>query len=76
MNIDDIDKKIIEYLKEDSRESSEAIALRLIDDKIVKAITRQTIHSRIKSLQKNEVITSYTIVVNDEKLGKEITAII
>ena len=76
MNFDDIDRKIIEYLKEDSRKSNEAIAEKLKEDKIVNKITRQTIHSRITALNKKDVILRYTVITDDEKLGKEITAII
>lgn len=76
MKIDNIDRKIIEYLRKDSRLSKEAITQKLKKDKIVDTITRQTVHSRIKTLEQNEVITSYTVVTDYEKLGKEITAII
>ncbi|MHA2254916.1 MAG: Lrp/AsnC family transcriptional regulator, partial [Candidatus Heimdallarchaeaceae archaeon] len=76
MSIDDIDRKIIEYLREDSRKSNEAIAEKLKEDKIVNKITRQTIHSRISALNEKDVILRYTVITDDEKLGKEITAII
>lgn len=76
MSFDDIDLKIIEYLKRDSRLSKEEISNKLRDDNIVGSITRQTVHTRIRSLEKNKVIRQYTIVTDEEKLGKKITAVI
>jgi DNA-binding Lrp family transcriptional regulator len=76
MNTDKIDRKIIEYLKEDSRKSSEAIAEKLMNDKIVDKITRQTVHSRITALNNNKIIRKYTIIADEIGLGKEVTAII
>jgi DNA-binding Lrp family transcriptional regulator len=76
MKIDNIERKIIDYHNKDSRISKEEISNELRKEKIVSSITRQTIHTRIKSLEKNEVITGYTITTDYEKLGKEITAII
>ncbi|NPD88590.1 MAG: hypothetical protein HGN29_07690 [Asgard group archaeon] len=76
MRIDNIDKKIIEYLKSDSRLPKEEISIKLQENEIVDSITRQTVHTRIKSLEKNDIITGYTIITDDKKLGKEITAII
>ena len=76
MNIDKIDKKIIEYLKEDSRQSSEAISEKLVKDKIVDKITRQTVHSRITALNNIKIIKKYTIIADELKLGKEVTVII
>ena len=67
--IDPIDLKILELLKKDSRISRQEIA-----DKL--SISRQTVHNRIKILEENDVILQYTCLINDKKLGKEVTTII
>ncbi len=67
---DNLDLKIIQMLKQDSRVNRQLIA----DD--LDNITRQTVHNRIKALEEKGIILQYTILTNDKKLGKEVTAII
>jgi DNA-binding Lrp family transcriptional regulator len=66
---DNLDLEIINLLKEDSRTARHEIA-----DKLNK--TRQTIHNRISRLEGNKIILRYTCLIDDKKLGKEVTAII
>ena len=68
--LDDIDLKIIQMLKQDSRINRQTIADEL------NVGTRQTIHNRIKAMEENGIILQYTILTNDKKLGKEVTAVI
>ncbi len=74
LKLDHTDYRILEILREDARSSSEKIAEKLKKFKI--KVSRQTVHNRIKVLEDNEIITKYTCLVNEKKLGKEVTAII
>ncbi len=67
---DETDLKIIQMLKRDSRINRQVIAENLDN------ITRQTVHNRIKALEEKGIILKYTILTNDKKLGKEVTAVI
>ena len=74
MKLDYTDYRILDILREDSRSSSEKIAEKLKNYKI--KISRQTVHNRVKALEENEIITQYTCLFNEKKLGKGVTAII
>jgi len=63
------DKRIVEFLKADSRISQENIGLKL-------NISRPTVQKRIKMLEENQVILGYTIITDEKKLGKEIAVFI
>jgi Lrp/AsnC family transcriptional regulator for asnA, asnC and gidA len=65
--LDESDWKIIRALKKDSRLSNRELA------KITK-ISTATINRRTRRLQDNRVIEGYTILLNNEKIGKEILA--
>jgi DNA-binding Lrp family transcriptional regulator len=67
--MDEIDLKIIGKLRENSRASYKEIA------RVVK-ISDVAVHKRIKNLQKRDVITSFTVRVDQKKLGKQTTAIL
>ena len=60
--IDDIDRKIVAELCKDSKISLSGIASGC-------GITRQTVASRIRKLEKDGVIKKYRAVVDYEKLG-------
>jgi Lrp/AsnC family transcriptional regulator for asnA, asnC and gidA len=60
--IDEKDLKIIDMLRENARIPLTEIALRL-------DVSESTIRKRIKALEKNGVITQYTVVVDPSKLG-------
>jgi Lrp/AsnC family leucine-responsive transcriptional regulator len=67
IKLDDKDKKIINALKEDSKLSTSKLSRKL-------NLPITTIFHRIKKLEKNKVIKKYTIDVDEEKLGKPLTA--
>ncbi len=67
--MDEIDHRIVGILKKDSRASFESIAKEL-------KTTRQTIHTRVKALKNNNIIIGFTCITDDNKLGKEVTAVI
>ena len=63
MDIDDKDRKIIEVLKQNSREPIREIA------KITK-IRPSTVHQRIQKLIENKVIERFTIKLNNKAVGE------
>ncbi|MFH0832540.1 MAG: Lrp/AsnC family transcriptional regulator [Candidatus Aenigmatarchaeota archaeon] len=67
--LDDKDWKIISVLKKNSKLSTQQIAKKTL-------IPTTTIHNRIKKLEKTGVIKNYTIVLDDKKAGKNISAYI
>ena len=67
--MDEIDLKIIEGLRENSRSSYKNIA------KNVK-ISDVAVHKRIKNLQKRGVIKKFSVLVDQRKLNKETTALV
>ncbi len=69
MDLDRIDQKILKNLIRDSRFSARQLGLKL-------GISTVTILSRIKKLEKKEIIQGYSALVDHEKLGYDITAII
>ena len=69
MNLDELDKKIIKNLLVDARSSSRQLALKL-------GISTVTILSRIKKLESQKIIKGYTAILDHEKIGYELTAII
>ncbi|MHA1967842.1 MAG: Lrp/AsnC family transcriptional regulator [Candidatus Hodarchaeales archaeon] len=68
VKIDNKDRRIISFLKEDPKMSHQKIANEL-------GLARQTIQKRIKDLEENGVI-KYSVLTNDKILGKEITAFV
>jgi len=67
--MDDNDKKILRNLLVDARLSARQLALKL-------GMSTVTILSRIKKLEKQKIIKSYTALLDHEKLGYDLTAII
>jgi len=67
--IDLIDHKIIEFLKENGKISRRKIAKEL-------DISPQTVQNRINALEERGIILGYTIITNEKKLGKGVTAFI
>ncbi|MHA1682829.1 MAG: Lrp/AsnC family transcriptional regulator [Promethearchaeota archaeon] len=68
-DIDEVDVKILEMLKEDSRRSFQEVAKEI-------EMTDVTVRRRVKELMKNGVIKRFTLEVSPEKLGKGLQAII
>lgn len=69
MSIDQVDEKILNILKEDSR-----LSLKEIGEQI--HMTGQAVGVRVNKLIEEGIIESFTITVNKEKLGIGITAFI
>ena len=69
MKIDKIDEKILKNLKIDARISARQLAIKL-------GMSTVTILSRIKKLENEKIIQGYTTILDHEKLGYDLTAII
>ena len=69
MNLDNTDKKIIKNLIKDARISARQLALKI-------GLSTVTVLSKIKKLESEKIIKGYTVLVDHEKIGYEITAII
>jgi DNA-binding Lrp family transcriptional regulator len=69
MALDEIDERILKNLLVDARQSARQLALRL-------GISTVTVLSRIKKLEKEKIIKGYTAIIDHEKIGYSLTAII
>ncbi|MHA1368433.1 MAG: Lrp/AsnC family transcriptional regulator [Promethearchaeota archaeon] len=67
--LDSIDLKILNLLKDDSRQSFQYIAQQI-------GMTDVTVRRRVKDLVKNGIIKKFTIEVDSHKMGKGLQAII
>jgi DNA-binding Lrp family transcriptional regulator len=67
--MDDLDEKILEKLNENARKSYREIAREL-------NVSLTTVANRIKKLEDEKVIERYIPVINQEKIGYDLTAII
>ncbi|HET8720196.1 MAG TPA: winged helix-turn-helix transcriptional regulator, partial [Candidatus Nitrosotenuis sp.] len=69
MILDKTDVKILKNLLVDARLSSRQLALKL-------GMSTVTILTRIKRMEQEKIIKGYTAVIDQEKLGYDLTAII
>ena len=69
MGIDKTDKEILKNLMNDARLSARQLAIKL-------GMSTVTILTRIKKLEKEKIIKGYTAIIDHEKLGYDLTAII
>ena len=69
MTLDTLDKKILNNLTVDARQSARQLALKL-------GVSTDTILSRMKKLEKDKIILGYTVTIDHEKIGYSLTAII
>jgi DNA-binding Lrp family transcriptional regulator len=69
MELDETDERILKNLLVDARQSARQLALRL-------GISTVTVLSRIKKLEKEKIIKGYTAIIDHEKIGYSLTAII
>lgn len=67
--IDSKDRKIVEILKNDSRTHQQKIAEEI-------GLSRPAVQKRLKALEEKKIILRYTVITDERKLGKEITAYI
>lgn len=65
--MDETDKKILNLLKENARMSYSEIAQKV-------ALSAPAVKERITKLEENGIIDKYTIQLNHQKMGKNITA--
>ena len=68
LDIDDLDRRVLSILCEDSRVSCRKIAQRC-------KVSVGTVLARIKRLERAKVVKGYTTVLDHEKLGYQLTAI-
>jgi Lrp/AsnC family transcriptional regulator for asnA, asnC and gidA len=69
LQIDEIDSRILELLKQNARMPYLKIAQKL-------GISNATVHERISKMRNNGIITAFTIELDAKKLGYGITAIV
>jgi len=67
--MDDVDRKILKELLKNSRQSFREIARKL-------DVAVGTVLSRVKNLEKEGIIKGYSVLIDHEKLGYGLTAII
>lgn len=68
LTLNEIDKKILETLLEDARYSSRHIAKRI-------GISVGTVLSRIKKMEEKGLIKGYSAILDQEKLGYQLTVL-
>ncbi len=67
--LDGNDRKILELLKQDAKLTTRQLAEKTL-------LPATTVHNRIKKLEKTGIIRNYTIVTDNKKLGKPLSAYI
>ncbi|RLI34377.1 AsnC family transcriptional regulator [Candidatus Bathyarchaeota archaeon] len=67
--MDEIDRKILNELLADSRQSFREIAKKV-------DVSVGTVLARVKRMEREGIIKGYTVLVDHEKLGYELTAIV
>jgi DNA-binding Lrp family transcriptional regulator len=69
MNLDETDERILKNLLVDARQSARQLSLKL-------GMSTVTVLSRIKKLEKEKIIQGYTAIIDHERIGYSLTAII
>ena len=67
--MDEIDYRILEELLKDSRQSFREIARKV-------GVATGTVLARIRNMEKKGIIRSYTVLLDHEKLGYELTVVV
>jgi len=67
--LDEIDQKIVAELLKDSRKSFREIARKV-------GVATGTVLTRVRNMEKNGIIKGYTVLLDHEKLGYDLTAVI
>lgn len=68
MEVDEINVKILNCLRENSRENAS-----IISEKV--GLSVSAVIERIKKLEVNEFIKKYTVVLDKNKIGRDVTAL-
>mgnify|MGYP001110065315 FL=1 len=63
MVLDNIDKKLINLLQKDSKQTTKQLSLQL-------NLSVTAVYERIKKLEKEKVIENYVAIINKNKIGK------
>ncbi|MHA2033339.1 MAG: Lrp/AsnC family transcriptional regulator [Candidatus Kariarchaeaceae archaeon] len=69
MSLDEVDRKIIEILRRDGRIPFTEIGREL-------EISDATVHVRVKRMQKENIIKRFTVIVDEEVLGKKVSGFV
>jgi Lrp/AsnC family leucine-responsive transcriptional regulator len=67
--VDDIDRQILDLLRENARMTNAAIGAKV-------GLSAPSVYERIRKLEKRGVIQGYTVRVDEAALGKKLTAFI
>ena len=68
MEVDEINVKILNCLRENSRENASVISEKV-------GLSVSAVIERIKKLEANELIKKYTVVLDKNKIGRDVTAL-
>ena len=68
MELDEINVKILNCLRENSRENAAVISEKV-------GLSVSAVIERIKKLEANELIKKYTVVLDKNKIGRDVTAL-
>lgn len=68
MELDEINVKILNCLRENSRENASVISEKV-------GLSVSAVIERIKKLEANELIKKYTVVFDKNKIGRDVTAL-
>ncbi|MDD7457982.1 MAG: Lrp/AsnC family transcriptional regulator [Clostridia bacterium] len=68
MELDEINVKILNCLRENSRENASVISEKV-------GLSVSAVIERIKKLEANELIKKYTVVLDKNKIGRDVTAL-
>jgi DNA-binding Lrp family transcriptional regulator len=69
LGLDDLDRRILNIMQEDARLSFRTVARRL-------RVSDATIRDRVTRLQENDIIKAFTVLVDPQKAGMEVTCLI
>jgi Lrp/AsnC family transcriptional regulator for asnA, asnC and gidA len=69
MSLDEIDRKIIKILQQDARTPFTEVGREL-------EISDATVHVRVKRMLNDDIIKCYTLIVDDEVLGKKMSGFV
>lgn len=63
MNLDATDKKLLQFLQEDSKQTTKELSLKL-------NLSVTAVYERIKKLEREEIISRYVVLLNRNKIQK------
>lgn len=63
MTLDAIDKKLLQFLQEDSKQTTKELSLKL-------NLSVTAVYERIKKLEREEIISKYVVLLNRNKIQK------